>query len=92
MAPLKEPPMACKYRILNTEPHVFYAQFRFLLSWENLRPFSGYEESFTSEARARQRIETDIADAERAEEAAAARKALLRGYPKVIAYVRKSVT
>jgi hypothetical protein len=78
--------MARKYRILNTEPCVFYAQFRFLLNWENLRPFSGYEESFTSEARARQRIETDMTDAERAKEIAAARKALLRGYPKVIPY------
>jgi hypothetical protein len=82
--------MARKYRILNTEPHVFYAQrsagWTSLWVWENLRPFSGYEESFTTEARARQRIETDMTDAERAKEIAAAHKALLRGYPKVIPY------
>ena len=82
--------MADKYRILNTEPGVFYAQrsagWTSLWGWETLRPFSGYEASFASEAHARRRIETAMTDAERVKHYAAARKVLLRGYPKVIPY------
>jgi hypothetical protein len=84
--------MTRKYRILNTEPGHFFAQYRFLLSWEVLKPFDVYAGFFRSEVDARNRIEVDIHQSEHAAAIRVTRKALLRGYPKVIAYVRKSVT
>jgi hypothetical protein len=82
--------MARKYRILNTEPHVFYAQmntgWRSLWTWENLGPLNGSREHFLSEADARLRIERNIEWVREADEQRAKRKADLRGYPRVTPY------
>jgi hypothetical protein len=81
-----------RYRILNTEPDQFFAQWRHCLRWEVLKPFTGFDNYFYTEAAARNRIEVDIHQGVEADAIRAARKALLKGFPKIIAYVRDTVS
>lgn len=81
--------MARKYRILNTEPGVFYAQRSATgWGWVNLYPFRCYKAGFDDIQSARDRIDADIRIGLATAKADAERRAALRGYPKVIPYRR----
>ena len=79
--------MTHKYRIRNTEPGHFFAEYRLCLGWEVIKPFSGFDDYFYTEADARNRIEVDIRDNLRAAANRATRTALLKDYPKIIAFI-----